>query len=152
MEGYKVMIKLISPRFTISRWSQIESWYDWNMAAEILELWMVKSRKFFFSGVKESSFYTQHFLYSMNRFYDNTVFQICWETFNPSVHMSLKAWIFNCCLMFLPKVCDTEIMHRSNETCRGWKIMCHSNWPSTRMYQELAFDVSCKAMQGRDII
>ena len=75
VEGYKVMIKLISPRFTISQWSLIEAWYDWNMALEVLEFWMVESRKFFLGGVKEKRFYTTY-LYNMNRFHDNRIFKI----------------------------------------------------------------------------
>ena len=150
MEGYKVMIKLISPRFTISQWSLIEAWYDWNMAVEVLEFWMVESCKFFLGGVKEKRFYTTY-LYNMNRFHDNRIFKIVEKYLTLLFKCHFRASFYNCCIMFLPKVCDTEILHRSNETCGDWKIMCHSNRPCTFMYQELACGVSCETMQGRDI-
>ena len=70
VEGYKVMIKLISPRFTISQWSLIEAW---NMAVE--EFWMVKWQIFiWWSFIYIISRHVT--LYNMSRFHDNTVFQI----------------------------------------------------------------------------
>ena len=95
VEGYKVMIKLIFPRFTISPWSPIESWYDWKIAVEILELWMVKSRIFFFSGIKEKSFYIQHFSYNMSRVHDNTVFEIVEKYLTLLFKCHFRAWFYN---------------------------------------------------------
>ena len=91
-------------------------------------------------------------LYNMNRFHDNTVFQIVEKYSTLLLKCHFCASFYNCCIMFLPKVCDTEILHRSNETYRHWKIMCHNNQPFNFMYQELACGVSCETMQGRDIL
>ena len=110
-----------------------------------------KAAYFSLVGLKKEFLYTT-FLYNMNRFHDNTVFEIVEKYSTLLLKCHFRASFYNCCIMFLSKVCDTEILHRSNETYGNWNMMCHSYQPSTFMYQELACGVSCEAMQGRDIL
>ena len=48
-------------------------------------------------------------LYNMNKFHDNIVFQIDEKYSTLLFKCHFRSSFLYCCIMFLPKVCDTEI-------------------------------------------